>query len=117
MGHGAPAEAGGHAIDTILTLFGIFAGVGVFLSVMYSVSQILMLEGRGRAAHAILLGLILAVMAALMERAVPLARLLAAPLAAVAFWTLVLEPRWYRVFPLIVIAFAAVLMAGYVAMG
>lgn len=97
-------------------LAGIFAGIGVFLSAMYSVSQILLLGGYGRIAHAILLAFLFAAMAALMESAVGLARVLALPLAIAAFWTLVLEPRWYRVFPLIVIAFAVMLLAGYVAM-
>ena len=103
-------------MDTILTLAGIFAGIGVFLAAMYSVSQILMLEGRGRIAHALSLGLILAVMAALMERHVPLARLIAAPLVPVAFWTAVIEPRWYRIFPLITVLFALLVVMGYVAM-
>ena len=83
---------------------------------MYSVSQILMLEGRGRFAHALSLGLILAVMAALMERHVPVARVLAAPLILVAFWTAVIEPRWYRLFPLITVVFALLVVMGYVAM-
>ncbi len=82
---------------------------------MYSVSQLL-LQGRGRIAHALNLLLILAVMAALMERAVPIARILAVPLIATAVWTLVFEPRWYRIFPLVVILFALLLIGGYVSM-
>ncbi len=99
-----------------MTLVGIFAGIGVFLAAMYSLSQILLLQGRGRVAHAICFGLILAVMAALMERAVPIARILSAPLILVAFWTLVLEPRWYRIFPLLVMLFALMAILGYVSM-
>lgn len=101
----------------ILTLVGIFAGIGVFLAAMYSVSQILLLEGRGRIAHGAVLILILIVMGALMERAVPVARMAALPLIGAAFWTLVIEPRWYRIFPILVIAFAVLLIAGYVQMG
>ena len=84
---------------------------------MYSVSQILILEGRARIAHVLHLILILTVMGALMERAEPLARMIAIPLILAAFWLLVVEPRWYRIFPLLVIAFSALLIAGYVQMG
>ena len=83
---------------------------------MYSLTQIVLLRGWPRIAHVASLVLILAVMAALMERAVPLARILALPLAGAAFWTLVIEPRWYRIFPILVILFAALLIAGYVSM-
>ena len=116
MAHLEDAEGGGRVIQTILTIAGIFAGIGVFLAAMYSVGQMFLLRGWGRAAHALSLALILAVMAALMERAVPLARVLAVPLIGTAFWTLVLEPRWYRIFPLTVIAFALLLIGGYVSM-
>lgn len=103
-------------MNMVLTIAGIFAGIGVFLAAMYSVSQILLLEGRSRMAHAASLILILAVMACLMERWVGVARLLAFPLLGAAFWTLVIEPRWYRVFPILVIAFALLLIMGYVAL-
>ena len=83
---------------------------------MYSLSQMLILRGWGRVAHILCFVLILAVMAALMERAVPVARLLAIPLITVSFWILVLEPRWYRIFPLVVILFALLLIGGYVSM-
>ena len=83
---------------------------------MYSFSQAFLLNGWGRIAHILNIVLILAVMAALMERVVPIARILAVPLLGVAFWTLVLEPRWYRIFPLTVIAFALLLIGGYVSM-
>ncbi|MEM7057504.1 MAG: hypothetical protein AAF557_07940 [Pseudomonadota bacterium] len=100
----------------ILTIAGIFAGIGVFLAAMYSVSQILLLEGRARVAHVASLVMILVVMACLMERWVETARVLAIPLFGAAFWTLVIEPRWYRVFPLMVMVFALLLIMGYVAL-
>ena len=100
----------------VLTIAGIFAGIGVFLATMYSVSQILLLEGRARIAHVASLVMVLAVMACLMERWVDTARILAVPLFGAAFWTLVVEPRWYRVFPLMVMAFASLLILGYVAL-
>ena len=100
----------------VLTIAGIFAGIGVFMAAMYSVTQILLLEGRGKLAHAVSLALILAVMACLMERWVFEARILAVPLFAAAFWTLVIEPRWYRIFPILVMLFALLLIMGYVAL-
>lgn len=100
----------------VLTIAGIFAGIGIFLAAMYSVSQVLLLEGRGRMAHAANLAMILIVMACLMERWVPAARTLAIPLMGTAFWTLVIEPRWYRIFPLLVMLFAGLLIMGHVAL-
>ena len=98
----------------VLTIAAIFAGIGVFLAAMYSLTQILLLEGRARVAHAASLTMILVVMACLMERWIDTARLLAFPMFAAAFWTLVVEPRWYRVFPLLVMAFAVLVAMGYV---
>ena len=104
-------------MTTIITLVGIFAGIGVFLAAMYSITQVLLLEGWPRWAHVACFLLILGVMGALyFYRSVPAARLLAVPLLLAAFWTLVLEPRWYRVFPLLVILFAMMLIMGYVAL-
>ena len=103
-------------MDMVLTIVGIFAGIGMFLAAMYSVSQVLLLEGWARLAHVASLIMILAVMACLMERWVETARLLALPLLGAAFWTLVVEPRWYRIFPLLVMLFALLLIMGYVAL-
>ena len=103
-------------MSVILTITGLFAGVGVFIAAIYSLSQILLLRGEGRLMHGLGFALILAVMAALMEREIGLARLLAVPLALVAGRILMLERRWYRIMPLIVIIFAVVLMLGYVAL-
>ncbi|MEM9369503.1 MAG: hypothetical protein AAGD07_26340, partial [Planctomycetota bacterium] len=98
----------------ILTIAAIFAGIGVFLATMYSVSQILLLEGRARLAHAASVVTILIVMACLMERWNETARIAAIPMLGAAFWTLVVEPRWYRVFPLLVMVFALLIILGYV---
>lgn len=104
-------------IGTILTIAGIFAGIGVFLAAMYSMTQVLLMEGMPRIAHFALFVLILAVMASMFFwRDVTTARVIAVPLLGVALWTSVLEQRWYRVFPLLVIAFAGLLIAGYVAL-
>ncbi|MEM6661782.1 MAG: hypothetical protein AAF666_06350 [Pseudomonadota bacterium] len=103
-------------ISTILTIAGIFAGIGMFLAAMYSMTQILLLNGTHRLAHAATLVLMLMVMGALMERWIPIARLLAVPLLGTGFWLLVLEPRWYRVFPLMIMLFALLLIMGYVAL-
>ena len=103
-------------MGVILTIAGIFAGIGVFIATMYSVSQIVLLEGRARIAHAVLITLILVVMACLVERWVPMARVLAIPLLGAAFWVAVLETRWYRIFPLLVMLFALLLILGYVAL-
>ena len=110
------ATAKGRLMSMILTIAGIFAGIGVFLATMYSLSQVLLLRGEGRLMHGLSFGLILAVMAALMEREVGLARLLAVPLFLVAARTLMLERGWYRIMPLLVIIFTVVLMLGYVAL-
>ncbi len=104
-------------IGTILTIAGIFAGIGVFLAAMYSMTQVLLMGGMPRIAHFALFVLILTVMFSMFWwRDVETARVLAVPLMGVAVWTLVLEQRWYRVFPLLVMAFAGLLLAGYVAL-
>ena len=46
-------------IGTILTIAGIFAGIGVFLAAMYSMTQVLLLGGMPRVAHFALFVLIL----------------------------------------------------------
>lgn len=83
---------------------------------MYSLTQSLLLSGPARWANIALFTLILIVMGALMERHVILARILALPLFMVAAWAFTLEPRWYKVFPVLVMIFAAILMLGHVAL-
>lgn len=101
----------------IFLIMGIFAGIGLFLATAYSMSQVLLLEGRGRLAHAVLLGLILFMMACLMERWIGLARVTALVTIGAAFWVMVLEPRWYRIFPIVVMGFAGMVAGGIVTMG
>ncbi|MEM9059976.1 MAG: hypothetical protein AAGD13_05895 [Pseudomonadota bacterium] len=102
---------------TILTIAGIFAGIGVFLATMYSVTQILLLEGLPRIAHFVQLVLILTVMWSLYWwRDVVTAQIVAAPLLAAALWTSALEVGWYRVFPLLVSLFAIAMLTGYIAL-
>lgn len=103
-------------MSTILIISGLFAGIGVFLAAMYSLSQLFLVEGRAQAAHGVLLVLILVVMALLLERYVTYARYAAVPLFLAATWCLVAEERWFRIFPLLVQIFALILVLGYVAL-
>ena len=104
-------------ITTLLTIAGIFAGVGVFLAAMYSMVQVLLTGGMMRAAHFAQFVLILTVMAAMFFwRDVTAAQVIAVPLLGVALWTAVLEAGWARVFPLLVMTFALLLITGYVAL-
>lgn len=98
----------------ILLIAGLFAGIGVFIATAYSLSQLLLLEGRGRMAHAACLIMTLIVMAALMERAIPIARLAAIPMLLVASWCFAIERGWYRVFPILLQIFAAIVALGFV---
>lgn len=99
---------------TILIIAGLFAGIGVFIATAYSLSQILLLEGRGRAAHAACLIMTLIVMGALMERAIPIARVAAIPMLLVASWCFAIERGWFRVFPVLLQIFAAIVALGFV---
>ncbi len=103
-------------ISTILTIVGIFAGIGVFLAAMYSMTQVLLLRGAPRWWHGACFVLILFIMAALMEREVWLGRALAVPLVIIAGRLLWIEQRWFKVFPILVIVFAVILAMGYVAL-
>lgn len=96
-------------------IIGLFAGIAVCMAALHSLAQAILAEGAKRWAHLAQLVAILAVMAALLEREVALARLLAVALIAAALWVMVMERGWYRIFPLLVQVFAAVLIAGYVA--
>ena len=107
----------GNLAGTILLLIGLFAGLGVFLATMYSMTQVLLIGGRLRIAHALTFLLVMAIMTVLyLWRDVAVARLLSFPLVPVALWTLWLEQRWYRIFPGLILIFALVLVAGYVAL-
>jgi hypothetical protein len=99
-----------------LLVTGIFAGIALSLATLYSVAQAVLMQGRPRLAHAALLVLTLAAMAALHNQSVPLARLFALPLLAAAIWAFALERGWFRVFPLLQQLFAAVLLTGWVAL-
>jgi hypothetical protein len=103
-------------MSTILIVAGLFAGIGVFLSAMYSLSQLFLMEGRAQAAHGAMLVMILVVMALLLERYVDYARYAAVPLFLAATWCLIAEERWFRIFPLLVQIFSAILILGYVAL-
>ena len=101
-------------MDLILLIAGIFAGIGIFLATMYSVTQILLLEGKSRTAHAVALTFILIVMACLMERWIDTARVFALPMIAASIWVAWIEPRWYKIFPVSVVVFGSMVAAGIV---
>ena len=104
-------------MQTILLIIGLFAGIGVFLATMYSLTQVLLLEGRGRLVHAGTFLITMAIMTVLyLWRDVALARVIAVALIPAAFWTLWIERRWYRVFPALLLAFALALVLGYAAL-
>ena len=103
-------------MSTILTIAGIFAGIGVFLSAMYMLVQALLAQAETRWMNLACFVLILVVMGALMERVVDLARILAVPLFLVAGRVLMLEQRWYKIFPVLVMIFSVALVSGYVAL-
>lgn len=103
-------------MTTILMIVGVFAGISVSMATLYALAQVLTREGVRRRAHLASLLAVLAVMAALLWREVGLARLLAWPLLAAALWATVAERGWYRVFPVLLQLFAAVLIAGAVAL-
>ncbi len=99
---------------TILLIAGLFAGIGVFIATAYSLSQILLLEGRGRTAHAACLITTLIVMGALMEREMAIARIAAIPMLIVASWCFAIEGGWFRIFPILLQIFAAIVALGFV---
>ena len=97
----------------IFQIAGIFSGIGLFLSMMYSLTQILLMRGWVRIAHGVLFVLILTVMSTLFFwRDVVTAQVLAVPLLCAAIWVTIVETRWYRVFPIIVIVFSISLASG-----
>ncbi|GMG81200.1 hypothetical protein LNKW23_04120 [Paralimibaculum aggregatum] len=103
-------------MTSILMIIGVFAGVAICMATLYSVAQAMMREGALRRAHAVAVIAVLAVMGALLEREVALARMLAVPLLGVAVWVFVVERGWYRIFPVMMQLFAGLLIAGYVAL-
>lgn len=86
------------------------------MATLWSVSQVILREDRTRWAHLALVLAVLAVMGALLEREVAVGRVLALPLLLLAVWVFVIERGWNRIFPLLVQLFAAVVLAGLVAL-
>ncbi len=103
-------------MQSILMITGVFAGIAVCMATLYSASQAMLREGRRRLAHVAAVVAMLAVMGALLEREVGIARALALPLLGVAIWAFVVEEGWYRLFPALMQLFAIVLLAGAVAL-
>jgi len=62
----------------------------------------------------VLIVVILVCMGALLEREVLIAEIAAFPLIAVAGWVTMLESRWFKIFPLLVILFAVFVASGTV---
>jgi len=103
-------------MTSILMIAGVFAGISICMATFYSVGQAMLGEGTPRRAHLLLVIAILVVMGALLEREVEIARTAAVPLLGLAVWVTVIERGWYRLFPLLVQIFAALLIAGLVAL-
>ncbi|MFK7943350.1 MAG: hypothetical protein AB8B85_10635 [Paracoccaceae bacterium] len=102
---------------TILLIIGIFAGIGVFLATMYSLTQVLLLEGRARYVHAAQFIVVMAIMTVLFLWRDPVgARVIAFALIPIAAWTILIERRFYRIFPVLIMIFALALASGYVAL-
>ncbi|MEM6942632.1 MAG: hypothetical protein AAF565_02635 [Pseudomonadota bacterium] len=99
----------------LILVVGIFSGLFVFISAVYSLAQAMLFEGWMQRAHLFSMIMVLVVMGALYQREVPLARAAAFPLIGAGLWTLWLEERWFKVFPLLTLFFAGVVAAGVVA--
>lgn len=103
-------------MNLLILGLGIFAGIAIAMATLYSIAQVCLTRGRPRLAHALTLGLTLAVMAVLQWGSVPAARTLALPLMAAALWAFALERRWFRLFPVLQQLFAGALILGWVAL-
>ena len=102
-------------MTSLLMIVGGFAGISVCMAMFYSVAQAILRDGSRRRGHLAVVVAVLAVMGALLEREIDLARTLAVPLLAAALWAFAVERGLYRVFPVLLQLFAGVLLAGYVA--
>ncbi|MEM6679765.1 MAG: hypothetical protein AAF675_18025 [Pseudomonadota bacterium] len=100
----------------IILVTGIFAGLFVFMTTVYSLGQAMLSDGWIQRAHLASLLVTLVVMGALYEKQVPLARAVAFLLFAIALWTFWLEERWFKIFPVLTQLFALALIAGFVAL-
>lgn len=105
---------GEDGVGLILMAAGIFAGLFVFIATMYSLSQAVLTEGRTRRAHVAAIVAVLAVMGALSFHAVGLARILSLPLIGAAIWTFQAERGAFRVFPVLLLLFGLIVLAGFV---
>lgn len=100
----------------ILLVTGIFGGLFLFIATIYSTAQAILTEGWTRRAHLAAIACVLLLMAALAEHLIGLARILAVPLIAASIWTFTVERGAYRIFPLLHLAFAVIVLAGFVAL-
>ena len=67
-------------MDSVIFVVGLFSGIGVFLSTMYSLSRVVTFEAKGKMANAAVFVSIIAIMSALFFfQSVPLAQALAIP--------------------------------------
>ena len=99
----------------LILVIGIFSGLFVAIATMYSIAQAMLTGGALRWAHLALIVATCAVMAVLYQRNVVLGQILAIPLVGVAVWTVSIEERWFKAFPLLHLAFGVVVVAGVVA--
>ncbi|MEO0763325.1 MAG: hypothetical protein AAFZ09_16235 [Pseudomonadota bacterium] len=99
----------------MILVVAIFSALFVFIATMYSLAQFILNEGRERWTHLAIMLVVLAIFASLELRSVVGARLLALPLFCLTLWAMWIEERWFKVFPLLQMMFAIVLLLGLVA--
>ncbi|MEM7669197.1 MAG: hypothetical protein AAF317_08595 [Pseudomonadota bacterium] len=101
-------------MNLIYLIVGIFCGIGVCMGTLYSVAQVILLEGYRRWVHFAAVVVMLTVMWFLLEREAQTAQILSPILlmtCAAAIWV---EHRWFKILPALQGVFASVLFAGYV---
>lgn len=101
-------------MNLIYLIVGIFCGIGVCMGTLYSVAQVVLLEGYRRWIHFALIVMMLTVMWFLLERDALTARLLSPLLLVACLAAVWAESRWFKIMPLLQGVFACVLFAGYI---
>ncbi|MEM7505493.1 MAG: hypothetical protein AAF415_02015 [Pseudomonadota bacterium] len=100
--------------QTLLAIVGVFAGIAICIGTLYSLAQMMMSDGWTRAAHIFAIIAMTSVMWFLLERDPDTARMLSPLLVLACIATFWVERRWYRIFPILQVAFAGLLLGGYV---
>lgn len=103
-------------MNLMILAVGVFGGVAVAMATFYSLARAVMVGGKTRYAHGLIIAVTLLVMASLQWGTVEAARLFALPLFGGAVWAFSIEDRLYKLFPLIQQLLAVALLAGLVSM-